>query len=302
LDHAPPVSLRFKAHCALLLCSFFWGVTFVVVKDALADISVFGYLAARFALGALPMIWIYRDDLRNLTRDEMWAGVHVGLFMFGGYAFQTAGIARTTPSKAAFITGLSVVLVPVFLAVIWQKTIGAWAWGGAAASFAGLYLLTVPRQGFAELNRGDLLVMGCAVLYAFQIIFIARYTGKYSLGALSCLQVILAAVGSAIAVPLLNMTGWEHFFVRFTSQMEFGVIVTAIFTTALAYPLLVWGQRHTTATNTALILTAEPVFAAITSFIVLHERLGGRPLAGAMLILGGICIAEWKGTIPSAGP
>jgi drug/metabolite transporter (DMT)-like permease len=295
------VSLRFKAHCGLLLCSFLWGVTFVVVKDALADISVFGYLAARFILGVLPMIWIYRDDLRNLTRDEMWAGIHVGLFMFGGYAFQTAGIARTTPSKAAFITGLSVVLVPIFLAVIWRKKIGAWAWGGAAASFAGLYLLTVPKQGFAELNRGDLLVMGCAVLYAFQIIFIARYTGKYSLGALSCLQVILTGVGSAIAVPLLNVAGWEHFFVRFTFQMEFGVIVTAIFTTALAYPLLVWGQRHTTATNTALILTTEPVFAAITSFFMLHERLGGRPLAGALLILGGICIAEWKGIIPSAG-
>jgi drug/metabolite transporter (DMT)-like permease len=83
--------------------------------------------------------------------------------------------------------------------------------------------------------------------------------------------------------------------------MEFGVIVTAIFTTALAYPLLVWGQRHTSATNTALILTFEPVFAAITSFFMLHERLGGRALAGAALILGGICIAEWKGTIPSAG-
>ena len=105
-DLAHPVSLRFKAHCALLLCSFLWGVTFVVVKDALADISVFGYLAARFVLGALPLIWIYREDLRKLTRDEVWAGIQVGLFMFGGYAFQTAGIARTTPSKAAFITGL----------------------------------------------------------------------------------------------------------------------------------------------------------------------------------------------------
>jgi len=284
-----------------MACCFFWGVTFVVVKDALADISVFGYLAARFVLGALPMVWIYREDLRRLTRNELWAGVQVGLFMFSGYAFQTAGIARTTPSKAAFITGLSVVLVPVLLAVCWRKKIGAWAWGGAAASFAGLYLLTVPKQGLGHLNRGDLLVMGCAVLYAFQIIFIARYTGKYSLGALSCLQVILAGVGSTIAVPILDATGIERFFVRFTFQMEFGVIVTAIFTTALAYPLLVWGQRHTTATNTALILTAEPVFAAITSFLVLHERLGGRALAGAVLILSGICIAEWRGTVPSAG-
>jgi drug/metabolite transporter (DMT)-like permease len=295
------VSLRFKAHCALLVCSFLWGVTFVVVKDALVDISVFGYLAARFVLGCLPLIWLYRKDLRKLTREELWAGIQVGLFMFGGYAFQTAGIARTTASKAAFITGLSVVLVPVFLAAFWRKKIGRWAWGGAAASFVGLYFLTVPAQGLSDLNRGDLLVLGCAVLYALQIIFIARYTGKYSLGALSCLQVILTGVLSTIAVPLLDVTGLEHFFVRFTFQMEFGVIVTAIFTTAICYPLLVWGQRHTTATNTALILTAEPVFAAITSFMVLHERLGGRPLAGAVLILAGICIAEWKGTVPSAG-
>jgi drug/metabolite transporter (DMT)-like permease len=296
------VSLRFKAHCALLACSFFWGVTFVVVKDALEDISVFAYLGARFLLGALPMIWIYRKDLRKLTREEARAGFHVGLFMFGGYAFQTAGIARTTASKAAFITGLSVVLVPVFLAVFWRKKIGLWAWAGAAGSLAGLYFLTVPPQGLVDLNHGDVLVMGCAVLYALQIIFIARYTGKYSLGALSCLQVILAGGLATLCVPLLDATQWEKFFVRYTFQMEFGVIVTALFTTALAYPLLVWGQRHTTATNTALILTSEPVFAAITSFIVLHERLGGRSLAGALLILGGICIAEWKGTVPSAGP
>ncbi len=295
------MSLRFKAHFALLVCSFFWGVTFVVVKDALADISVFAYLTARFLLGSLPMIWIYRKDLRKLTREEAWAGIQVGLFMAGGYAFQTAGIARTTPSKAAFITGLSVVLVPVFLAAFWRRKIGAWAWGGAAASFLGLYFLTVPVEGFVHLNRGDVLVMGCAVLYALQIIYIARYTGKYSLGALSCLQVILTGLLAAVAVPIFNATGVEHFFVRFTFQMEFGVLVTAIFTTALAYPLLVWGQRHTTATNTALILTSEPVFAALTSFLVLHERLGGRALAGAALILGGICIAEWKGAVPSAG-
>jgi drug/metabolite transporter (DMT)-like permease len=296
------VSLRFKAHCTLLLCSFFWGVTFVVVKDALMDISVFGYLAARFVLGALPMIWFYRKDLRSMTRDELWAGVQIGLFMSAGYAFQTAGIARTTPSKAAFITGVSVVLVPLFLAAFWRRKIGAWAWLGAAGSFIGLYFLTVPREGLTDLNHGDVLVMGCAVLYALQIIYIARHSAKYSLGALSCLQVILAAVSSSIAVPILNATGVEHFFVRYTFQMEFGVIVTAIFTTALAYPLLVWAQKHTSATNTALILTTEPVFAAITSFFVLHERLGGRALAGAALILGGICVAEWKGSIPASAP
>jgi len=278
-----------------MACSFFWGVTFVIVKNTLADISVFGYIAARFLLGALPMVWIYREDLRRMSLAEGWAGAQVAFFMFGGYAFQTAGIARTTPSKAAFVTGVSVVLVPVFLAVFWRRRIGVWAWAGAAASFVGLFFLTVPRQGLADLNHGDLLVFGCAVFYALQIILIARYSGTYSLGVLSNVQVIFTGVCSAVAVPLLNATRLEPFFVHFTSRMIFGVLVTAVFTTALAYPLLVWGQRHTTATNTALILTTEPIFAAFTSFFVLHERLGGRAIAGAALILGGIVVGELKG-------
>jgi drug/metabolite transporter (DMT)-like permease len=284
-----------------MACCFFWGVTFVVVKNALVDISVFAYMAARFVLGGLPLIWFYRKDLRNLTRGEAWAGIQIGLFMFGGYSFQTAGISLTTPSKAAFITGVSVVLVPVFLALFWRWKISAWSWGGAAASAVGLYFLTVPKQGLTDLNRGDLMVMVCAVLYAFQIIFISRYTGKYSLGALTCMQVILAGGLSTVAVPILNATHWEPFFVRYTFPMEFGVIVTAIFTTSIAYPLLVWGQRHTTATNTALILTFEPVFAAITSYIVEHERLGVRALSGALLILGGIVIGEIKGAAKEVG-
>ena len=187
--------------------------------------------------------------------------------MFGGYAFQTAGIARTTPSKAAFITGFSVVLVPVFLAILWRRRINAWAWAGVFCSFAGLYYLTVPREGISDLNRGDLLVMGCAVLYALQIIFIDRYSSKHSLAGLGFLQVVVTAALSLAAVPILNATGREPLRLHFTSQMVFGVLITAIFTTSLAYPLLVWGQRHTTATNTALILACEPVFAAITSFV-----------------------------------
>lgn len=292
------MSMRFKAHCALLTCAFLWGITFVVVKNTLADISVFGYLAARFSLGALPMAWIYRSGLRKLTRRDIGAGTLVGLLMFGGYAFQTAGIARTTPSKAAFITGFSVVLIPVFLAIVWRRKINAWAWGGALASFAGLYFLTVPRQGIADLNRGDLLVMCCAVLYALQIIFIERYSATHSIAGLSFLQVLVTAGLSFAAIPIFHAAGWETFHIHFSSQMVFGVIVTAIFTTALAYPLLVWSQRHTSATNVALILAAEPVFAAITSFLVVHERLGTRALIGAGLILAGIVVAELKGHAP----
>jgi drug/metabolite transporter (DMT)-like permease len=294
------VSLKSRAHLALILCSLLWGVTFVVVKNTLADISVFAYLAARFALGALPMAWIYRADLRKLSAPEIRAGVVLGIFMFGGYAFQTAGIARTSASKSAFITGFSVVLVPVLMAIVWRRRITVWAWAGAFASLCGLYYLTVPKQGIVDLNLGDQLVLGCAVLYAFQIIFISRYSGQYSLGGLSFLQVAVTAGLSLAAVPLLSATQWEPLRIHFTSVMIFGVLVTALFTTAIAYPLLVWGQRHTSATNTALILASEPVFAAVTSFIVLRERLGSRALLGAGLILAGILIGEVKGYVPAS--
>ena len=294
------MNLRLKAQLGLGLCSLLWGVTFVVVKAALADASVFAFMAARFTLAALPMAWIYRADIRKLSGAEFWAGVRIGIFMFSGYAFQTAGIAETTPSKAAFITGFSVVLVPVLLALLWRRRINAWVWSGALASLAGLYYLTVPREGITDLNRGDLLVLGCAVLYAFQIIFIARYSARHSLGGLSFLQVAATAALSLAGVPLLAATHWEPLRFHLTSELIFGVLVTAVFTTAIAYPLLVWAQRHTSATNTALILASEPIFAAVTSFIVLHERLGVRALLGAGLILAGILVAELKGPVPAA--
>ena len=286
-----------KAHLALLLCALFWGITFVVVKNALTDSSVFAYLAARFTLGVLPLAWFYRADLRKLSGADFLAGGRIGILMFAGYAFQTAGIAETTASKAAFITGFSVVLVPVLMAVLWRRRISAWAWTGALASLAGLYYLTVPSEGIADLNRGDLLVTGCAVCYALQIIFIERYSTQHSLAGLSFLQVAVTAVFSLAAIPVLAASHLEAFRFHLTSGLIFAVIVTAVFTTAIAYPLLVWGQSHTSAANTALILAGEPVFAAITSYIVLHERLGARALLGAGLILGGILVAELKGPV-----
>ncbi len=147
-----------------------------------------------------------------------------------------------------------------------------------------------------------MLVIGCAVLYAPQIIFIgSRYSSKRSIAGLSFLQVVVTATFSLLAVPVLNAAGWETFRFRLTPQMVFGVLITAIFTTAIAYPLLVWGQRHTSATNTALILASEPVFAAVTSYFMVHERLGMRAVAGAVMILIGILIAELKGHAANTG-
>src|ERR1700693_3266686 len=123
-------SKRIRADLALLFCSLVWGGTFIVVKDVLADVSIFTYIAVRFALAAFVMAILFWKSLRELNRHTISAGIQIGLFMFGGYAFQTTGLKFTTASKAAFITGSSVVLVPVFLAAFGRRRIKVRIWPG----------------------------------------------------------------------------------------------------------------------------------------------------------------------------
>ncbi len=291
---------RLKADVALALCTLLWGATFVLVKGALAYASVFAFMAARFVLAALLMAVIYRSALRKLTRAEVRAGAQIGFFMFTGYVFQTFGLVQTTPSKAAFITGFGVVLVPVLMALFWARRINRWVWAGALAALVGLYYLTVPPAGFAQLNTGDLLVFVCAVLFALHIIFVGRYSPHHSVGALSFLQVATTAALTLVALPALAVTAWEPLRLQWSAELLFAVLVTAVLATAVAFSVQVWSQQYTTPTHTAILFSLEPVFAALTSYVVLRERLGPRALLGAGLILVGIILAELKGPTQAA--
>ena len=289
------MSRRLQADLALALCALIWGATFVVVKDALAFASVFSFNAVRFTLAALVMCVVYARALRKSNWATLAAGALIGFFMFGGYAFQTLGLKFTTPSKAAFITGAGVVMVPVLLAVFWRRRISRWAWTGAVAALVGLYFLTVPRTGFSALNVGDLLALGCAVMFAFHIILVAKYSPRYSVAALSFLQVATTAVLTALCLPVLAVTRWEPPFVRWSPSLIAAILITAVGATALCFSLQVWAQRYTSPTHTAILLSLEPVFAALTSLIVMRERLDARVLSGAILVFIGILLAELKG-------
>ena len=293
------MSRRLQADLALALCALIWGATFVVVKDALAFASVFSFNAVRFTLAAIVMGAVYWRALRKSDRATLAAGALIGFFMFGGYAFQTLGLKFTTPSKAAFITGAGVVMVPVLLAVFWRRRISRWAWTGAVAALFGLYFLTVPRSGFSALNAGDLLALGCAVMFAFHIILVAKYSPTHSVAALSFLQVATTAVLTALCLPVLAVTRWETPFLRWSPSLIAAILITAVGATALCFSLQVWAQRYTSPTHTAILLSLEPVFAALTSLIVVRERLGARVLIGAILVFIGILLAELKGPAQS---
>ncbi len=298
------MSKRAQAVLAMVLITALWGATFVVVKDALGYASVFVFMAIRFGLAAAVMAAMYRAAIRQMDAEELRAGVEIGLFLFAGYALQNTGLLYTSASVSAFITGSAVVMVPVLMYLIWRKHVHPGAWLGTVGAVLGLYCITVPPEsgvsGLLQLNRGDLLTMAGAVMFALHIIFIGRYAGKHSVGALSFVQVAATAALSAVAIPLFHLAGWEP--IRFNWDWRLGaaLLVTGMLGTALAFSVQVWSQRYLTAAHTGILLTLEPVFAALTSFVWLDERLGGRALLGCVLILAGILVAELKGPAQAA--
>lgn len=291
---------RKRADLALAFCTLLWGATFVVVKNALDHSSVFIFLAVRFTLAGLFMIAFRPYLLFRIEKEELFAGMRLGFFMFAGYAFQTAGLQYTTASNSGFVTGSSVVLVPVLLGMFWGKTLTRWVYAGSIAAVFGLYFLTVPIEGVAHLNRGDVLTFVAAGLYAVHIILVGEYTKQHSVSALSVIQVLACAVMAWFMAGAAAAIRWQPVRFEWGWQLLLGIGICAIFATAVAFTIQMWAQQYTTPSHAAILFTLEPVFAVITSYILIKERLSGRGIFGAILIFAGILIAELLG--PPATP
>lgn len=292
------------AHILLLGVVAVWGVTFVLVKDALNDASPLLFNLLRMTLATIALVIINHRHLRNITRTSLISGLIVGLFLTAGYQFQTAGLARTTAAKSAFITGLVVVFVPLFTIVPILRPANAPRWTtaiGALLAFSGLLFLTTPagttRQNlFSSIGIGDILTLVCAIAFAGHLLSLAHTSHKVPTAQLATLQIGTAAVIMAVTLPL---GGKPH--LTITLRLLIALGITSLVATAAAFTIQSWAQQHLPPTHTALLLTLEPVFAALTSVLFLHEHLGQRALIGAALILTGIAITELTAT-PSELP
>jgi drug/metabolite transporter (DMT)-like permease len=299
------VSRSLKAHILLILITLIWGSNFVVIKNALADISPLFFNAVRMSLAAVVLAVIFYRELPRLTGGAVRSGCLVGIFLFIGNELQTSGLKYTTPSKSAFLTGVSVVLVPVLLSVFWKRGINRLTSIGVVLAFAGLYLLTVPASAGAALNlrsmnHGDLLTLGAAVVFAFHIIFIEHATKNHSWQQITVVQVTVTALLMIITASSSHYFA-EKIFVVWSPRVLWGIGITGFLSLALAFAIQAWAQQFTPATHTALIFTLEPVFAWLTSFIFLGERLGLRSGLGAACILAGLLISEEKASAESMG-
>lgn len=300
------------AHLLMLAVVMLWGAMFVLIKVALAVISPQWFNAIRMMIAFACLALIYRKQFRHLTREAWLFGAAAGGSLALGYVFQTQGLVYTTATNSAFITALVVVIVPLLATIPRLRPPGTnapgWpAWTGALVALLGVGLLTIPVhthwtalfQAGGQESFGNLLTLFCAVGFSLYVISLAHASGRANFEQLILLQIGFAmmflTIGALIMEPL-RMESLAHLVAPGGALRQpfvsISLLVTGVLATAAAFGVQTWAQQVIPAANIAVILTLEPVFAWLTAFVVLREKLELRQGMGAILVLCGIFAAE----------
>jgi drug/metabolite transporter (DMT)-like permease len=283
------VSRPQAADLALLFNTVVWGATFVLVKNALDDISAILFLALRFSLATVALLILFRRPLRaRFTWRGAAAGALAGVFLYAGYLLQTLGLRFTSAPKSAFLTGLTSILVPFLGALVYKTKPQLSEVAGVLVATAGLWLMTLPGA-LESIARGDLLTLLCAFGFAAHIVTLGHYSDAMRFEVLS-----VAQVGGAAALALASFWWAEVPRVVWRPLVVWSVLVSGLLSTAVAFTIQAWAMQYTSATRTALIYLLEPVVAWITSFWLFGEGLSDRAAAGAAFIVLGVVLVELK--------
>jgi drug/metabolite transporter (DMT)-like permease len=281
----------YRWELAMVAVTAVWGSTFVLVRDAVAQIPPFTFIAYRFLAAAL-LLAALRPRLAAVGSPELAAGAAAGLALFAGYGFQTVGLQYTTASNAGFITGLSVVLTPLLAGLVLRQSPGRWPATGALLAAVGLGLLSLQTL---EVRRGDALVLGCAVAFATHILLLGRYAPRLSTYRLAIVQMATAGL---LGLAWAGVAG--DLVVPGSAGVWVALAITSVAASAAAFLIQTRAQREVSPTRTAIIFTMEPVFAGLFGFLLASERLSARGWLGAGLILAGMLVAELGGRRPAA--
>ncbi len=276
---------RWQADLALIFITLIWGSTFVVVKNSLDIVGPLVFVASRFWIASFALLVLFLFYRKGLSWRLVRDGVAAGSFLTLGYVTQTIGLQTTEAGKAAFITGLSVVLVPVFAAWFLHQPSSRSAVAGILLATAGLALLTLDHS--LHLAPGDLWVLVCALGFALHITTVAHVTSRHAVLPFTLMQLLTGAILVSFAAL------WFESNALLPPQPAWpAILYMGLVATAFVFGVQTWGQQHTTATHTALIFALEPVFAAITAALFADEVLDTREWLGGALILIGMVVAE----------
>lgn len=276
---------KFKADLGLLSVTFFWGTTFILSKQVLEVIPLSVFLFLRLTIAAVALNLFALRYRREWNKQVLFHGFILGLFLYLSYFFQMWGIQYTSASNAGFITGMSVVLVPIFGFLFFKYRPAINVLFGIIFAVIGLLLLTGVNP--LHWNDGDLLVLVCALTVAFHVIYTGRFAHRNNVYLLTAAQLATVSVLTMLALPFSDFQ-WpalkiNHWWVLIYLGL-FGTVYTFLMQTAM--------QRYTTTARTALIFAMEPVFATLFAFLIAGEQLTLSGWIGGLLIVLGMITAE----------
>ena len=278
-----------RADLLLLSVAIAWGVTFLMVQDAINSTPVYAFLFFRFALASILMFFIAYKFLKQTNKKTILYGVILGVFLFSAFATQTFGLLYTKSSIVAFITGLNVICVPFLGYLLFKEHISKKVFMATIVAVIGLYLLTM--SGSLTIGIGEFLTLICAILFALQIIFTGKFSKEVNVFLLVLFQLITVTILSLVfSLTLDNVT----FDLNYDYTFFKAIIITAVFATVYAFLIQTYMQQFTTASKTAIIFAMEPVSASIYAFLAAGEVLSLVQITGAVLIILATLIAEIK--------
>jgi len=268
------------AQIGMIATTMIWGITFVMVKDALNDAPPFIFATLRFGLAFVMGLLYLNYKIKNINMKEIFGGILCGFLLFCGYGFQNFGLILTTPSKSAFITSVSVIFVPIFLVIFKLEKVANKIWIIVLFATLGLYILLNPMGG--GINLGDILTFGCALSFAFHVIYQDIYVNQN----IDVTRFFTVQVFFVFLFSLLSSFIFEDYSSIVISQrLLVAVSVTGALATFVAIILMIWAQTVLSATKTAIFLSLEPVFAALFSVFFAGEILGFYGWVGGVIIV-----------------
>ena len=273
------------ADLSLVLASFFWGLGFVAMKDALETYPTFWLLVLRFSFSAILMGLIFRRRISGIALRDFRAGAVIGTFLFLGFAAQTLGLNYTTPGKQAFLTATYVVIVPFLSWAAKRNFPGILSFAASAICLAGMGLLTL--EGETGTGLGDVLTVVCAFFFACHILAIEHLSASRDPVTLSILQIGTVAVLSLPAA--LFFESWPGFA---GGSSAWSIGYTVVFCTVISFLIQNVAQKHTPSTHAAILLSLESVFGALSGILLLGEVFTLRMAAGCALILAAVLLTE----------
>lgn len=278
---------RIPGELILLLTAIIWGYGFVAVANSLDRLTPMQLLLLRFGIASLILVIVFNKNVRALKKTTLKKGVILGVLIFIGFVLQTFGMKYTTPSKNAFLTGVNVILVPLIAYFLFKRRLTRQEVIGAILSVIGIGLLTLRTDG--QVNIGDLLTLGCAVAFAFHIFYTTLFMADESPVDIAIIQTVTSMVLAALAVAAEGAP-----MVSPDRNSLMSVLYLAIFSTTLTTLLQAYGQKYTSETRSAILLSTESLWGTFFSFVFLGEALTFRLIAGGLIIFAAILLAQIK--------